>query len=209
MLPRLARMRGLRQIAVSLVAVSSLACAADGGSPDAEVRGLRGEVGRLSGELVLANIELHRLREIVRYSGRYRIPADLAGLVWEVALAEDIDPALAFALVQVESRFDALAVSEAGAVGLVQIMRQTAALLQPGVTDEELFDPATNLRIGLRHLSHVLDAAAGDTTAALLKYNGCVHAPGCRSYADVVLAAAVEMQYEDGDTSAGIFGTKR
>lgn len=193
----------LRLTAVSFMAAYLVACVAGGGSGEAEVDGIRAEVGRLEGELDLAHIELHRLREIVQYSGRYRIPADLAGLIWDVALAEGVDPALVFALVQVESDFDTLAVSRAGAVGLAQVMPRTAALLKPGIGYRELFDPATNLRLGLRHFRGLLRQTAGDITAALLKYNGCVHTPGCHSYADMVLTAAMEMEHEAGGPPAG------
>lgn len=176
-----------RLTAVWFLAVYFVACAAREGSWEAEVNGLRAEVGRLTRELDLANIELHRLRELVRYSGHHRIPADLAGLIWDVSLAQGIDPALAYALVQVESGFDSFAVSRAGAVGLTQVMPRTAALLEPGLTYSELFDPATNLGLGFRHLRNLLEKTGSDTTAALLRYNGCVRTPGCQSYADMVL----------------------
>lgn len=144
----------------------------------------------LLGELELAKMELTRFKRVVAYSERYEIPADLAALVWDVAIAEDVDPRLAFALLHVESRFDPLAVSTAGAIGLAQVMPETAALLQPGIAYSDLLSPERNVRLGLRYLRLLLHESGADTVAALLKYNGCVRNPGCRSYPQKVLASA-------------------
>jgi hypothetical protein len=42
--------------------------------------------------LDLANAQLDRLNAVVTYSSRFRIGADLAGSIYDVALAEGIEP---------------------------------------------------------------------------------------------------------------------
>jgi soluble lytic murein transglycosylase-like protein len=99
------------------------------------------------------------------------VSPDLARLVYDIARQEGIDPELAFRLVQVESRFNPRVASPAGAVGLTQLMPATARYLQPGVTREQLLDPATNLRIGFRYLRTLIREQRGDLKLALLVYN--------------------------------------
>src|SRR5690606_17558304 len=116
-------------------------------------------------------IEEERARRILTHSIHYGIPGDLAAAIHDIAVAEDIDPALAFALVRVESSFVADAVSEAGAVGLTQVMPSTAFSLEPGLTYAQLFDRETNLRLGFRYLRQLLRQYDGDVRLALLAYN--------------------------------------
>ena len=123
------------------------------------------------GELELARLELKRLNAIVEFSKRYRIPADLATHVYDAALAEGIEPALAFQLVQVESEFYPRAISPVGAVGLTQLMPSTAYLMNPRLRYEDLFDQETNLRLGFRYLRYMLEKYDGDLRLALLAYN--------------------------------------
>jgi len=73
-----------------------------------------------------------------------------------------LDLALVGSLVRAESRFRADAVSPRGAVGLMQIMPDTGAWIAARIglaayTPEQLFDPATNLRLGCWYLRHMLD----------------------------------------------------
>jgi soluble lytic murein transglycosylase-like protein len=123
------------------------------------------------GELELAQLELRRLHSIIEQAQAHRIPADLAESIYDIAVSEGVDPALAFSLVRVESGFTRRAVSSAGAVGLTQVMPSTAFWLQPGVTYSELFEPHTNLRLGFRYLRMMLQQYNGDLHLALLAYN--------------------------------------
>ena len=114
---------------------------------------------------------LLRWNSVFTYARRYRITMELAGLIHDIALEEKIEPELAFRLVRLESRFDPNVVSHAGAIGLTQLMPGTARAFQPGVTAEELTDPATNLRIGFRYLRGLVREYRGDLRLALLVYN--------------------------------------
>jgi soluble lytic murein transglycosylase-like protein len=123
------------------------------------------------GELELVRMELNRLQDIMDYSRRYAIPADLAASINDIALAEGIDPAVAFQLVRVESGFYRRAISPVGAVGLAQLMPPTAFELDPNLRYADLFDRETNLRLGFRYLRQMIERYDGDLRLALLAYN--------------------------------------
>jgi soluble lytic murein transglycosylase-like protein len=131
----------------------------------------KGELLARTGELKLVRLQLTRMQTIHEHSARYNIPADLAANIYDIAVAEGIDPALAFSLVRVESRFTASAVSSKGAVGLTQVMPNTAFSLEPGVGYRQLFDEETNLRLGFRYLRQMIQYYRGDLHLALLAYN--------------------------------------
>jgi soluble lytic murein transglycosylase-like protein len=132
---------------------------------------LRNELSNAEGELALANVQLERMHTVFAYSSRYGIGADLASSVYEIALAEGIDPELAFRIVKVESDFNEKAVSPVGAVGLTQLMLPTARYFDKNVTRDKLFDRETNLRIGFRYLRALVRENHGDLKLALLVYN--------------------------------------
>jgi soluble lytic murein transglycosylase-like protein len=136
-----------------------------------EVESSRTMLQARQGELQLVRMELNRLHEILEYSNRYRIPADLAASINDIALAEGISPSVAFQLVRVESGFYRRAISPVGAVGLAQLMPPTAFELDPSLRYADLFDPETNLRLGFRYLRQMIDRYDGDLRLALLAYN--------------------------------------
>lgn len=131
---------------------------------------LRRSLDTTSGELEIARLQLKRAEELLKYSARYQIPADLTTLIYDTALQEGIDPELAFRLVRVESGFNVKARSSAGALGLAQVLPSTARFYQADITTEQLFEPARNLRIGFRYLRDLL-GVYGDVKLALLAYN--------------------------------------
>lgn len=136
-----------------------------------ENRKLRDELQSARGELSLVRAQFERADKIMQYSTKYAIPAGMAGKVFDASLREGIDPELAFRLVRLESEFNERAVSKVGALGLTQLMPSTAVLFEKGVTREQLFNGATNLRIGFRYLRTLLDMYKGDVRLALLAYN--------------------------------------
>jgi soluble lytic murein transglycosylase len=71
------------------------------------------------------------------------------------------------AVIKAESAFDPLALSPAGARGLMQLMPSTA--VQHGVAD--IHDPRSNIEGGVRHLRLLLDRFRGNLTLTLAAYN--------------------------------------
>ena len=97
-------------------------------------------------------------------------------LVADHAGRNGLDPALVKAVIAVESAYDPAAVSEKGAVGLMQVMPDTGA--RYGVagdarrsTADKLKEPAINVRVGTRYLKDLLERYAGDLSLALAAYN--------------------------------------
>jgi len=93
--------------------------------------------------------------------------ARIEALIVDAATLYSVSPGLVRAIVETESGFDPLAVSQAGATGLMQLTPGTAGRL--GVTD--CFDVRQNLFAGTRHLRELLDAYDGDLTLAIAAYN--------------------------------------
>jgi len=136
-----------------------------------ENRRLRQELENSMGNATILRAQIDRANRIIEFSGRYDIAADLAAIIFDVALAERVDPELAFRLVELESNFNPRATSRVGAVGLVQVMPSTAVQYDRTVTRESLYEPATNLRIGFKYLRRLIYLYNGDVRLALLAYN--------------------------------------
>jgi soluble lytic murein transglycosylase-like protein len=140
-----------------------------------ELRSLEQSLEATRGELAVARLQLERATAIIDYSTHYSIAADLAAAIFDVALAEGVDPALAFRLVRAESGFKPKAKSKVGAIGYTQVLPSTARLYEPGLTTAQLYERNTNLRLGFRYLRDLLERYEGTPEAklrlALLAYN--------------------------------------
>jgi soluble lytic murein transglycosylase-like protein len=88
-------------------------------------------------------------------------------LISKVAIEQGIDERLLKAVVQAESDFNPDEVSHTGAMGLMQLMPDTAREL--GVVDP--FNPYQNLTGGSKYLKQMLTRFNGDTSLALAAYN--------------------------------------
>jgi hypothetical protein len=91
----------------------------------------------------------------------------LEELIFDHAYGEDLDPRLVQAVIQVESGYNPKALSNKGAMGLMQLMPDTATEL--AVSDP--YDPEQNVRGGTTYLRRMMDRFAGDLELALAAYN--------------------------------------
>jgi len=78
-----------------------------------------------------------------------------------------VDPDLVKAVIQAESAYNSKALSQAGAIGLMQLMPATA--LRFGV--KKIYDPQENIHGGVQYLKFLLDLFNGDLTLAVAAYN--------------------------------------
>lgn len=89
------------------------------------------------------------------------------GLIDHYSRHHGLDPELVRAVIQVESAFDPLARSRRGAMGLMQLMPDTARELEVG----DVWDPEENIRGGTTYLRRMLDRFEGKLELALAGYN--------------------------------------
>ena len=82
-----------------------------------------------------------------------------------------VNPSLALAVADTESSFRPNVVSSAGAIGVMQIMPATARGLY-NIERTELFNPRTNISVGVRFLDHLIKKYEGRIDLALSHYNG-------------------------------------
>jgi soluble lytic murein transglycosylase-like protein len=87
--------------------------------------------------------------------------------IFRVASRYRLDSLLLTALVETESSFDPGAVSPQGAMGLTQVMPDTAR----SFGSHDLLNPAVNLDVGARYFSSLLERFGGDVELALAAYN--------------------------------------
>lgn len=87
------------------------------------------------------------------------------------------DPAFILSLIRAESQFRTHAISSAGAIGLLQLMPRTARYVADRWEvdsyggDASLFEPETNLRLGVTYLAYLRDRYQGRLPMVLAAYN--------------------------------------
>lgn len=106
---------------------------------------------------------------VAAYAERFGAPARLAALIHAEAIRQGLAPGLAFAVVELESGFDAGAIGRQGEIGLMQIKPQVAGVYGR-IDPAALARPEVNLSYGLTHLKREVERF-GDTRLGLLAYN--------------------------------------
>jgi soluble lytic murein transglycosylase-like protein len=101
--------------------------------------------------------------------------AQVAATIVREAKVHGIDPNLVMAVIHIESRGNAFALSPVGAMGLMQIMPPTGEELAerldiPWRGSQTLFDPLLNIRMGVAYLKQ-LERRYGSMPTALAAYN--------------------------------------
>lgn len=92
-------------------------------------------------------------------------------IIEEAVRSGVVPPALALAVAKVESNYDADALSAAGARGVMQVMPATARSVF-GVRPERLWEPRTNIRVGMCYLARLYQRYGHRWHLALSHYNG-------------------------------------
>jgi soluble lytic murein transglycosylase-like protein len=105
-------------------------------------------------------------------TSRNRIPSpDIERLVQQTSYRFQVDPDLVHAIIKAESAYDPKAMSNKGAMGLMQLIPATAQRF--GVANP--FDPRQNIEAGVTYLKHLLDLFGGDLELSLAAYNAGEH----------------------------------
>ncbi|WP_297055690.1 lytic transglycosylase domain-containing protein [Thermosulfurimonas sp.] len=133
------------------------------------VPGLRADIYRYvapDGRIYFTNVPMGPGWKLYLRTPRKRTAVDLDYLFEEAAREVGLDPALLKAVARVESGFNPRAVSFRGALGIMQLLPETARLT--GVRDP--FNPRQNIFGAARFLKQLLDRF-GDLRLALAAYH--------------------------------------
>ena len=133
---------------------------------DAQVYEYVGPTGQVS----LTNVPTNERATAVRRKARYHSGVanlELEQAVDRAAQQHHVQPALLLAVMKAESSFNPTAVAKAGAVGLMQLIPETA--IRHGV--HNLYDANDNITGGAKHLRYLLDRFHGNIRLALAAYN--------------------------------------
>ena len=124
-----------------------------------------------NGTISLTNVPSDaRYRKIDIESARFHTTLserELEPVIRRHSSRQQLHPALIRAVIKAESNFDPRAVSRAGAIGLMQLMPQTAVRMDV----RDMYDPDDNVGGGTKYLRQLLDRFHGNLPLALAAYN--------------------------------------
>jgi soluble lytic murein transglycosylase len=126
------------------------------------------------GALGVAWYQVHQA--MPSWYARLWYPLEYEQAIREEAARNDLDPALVAAMIDTESGFVPDSRSAQGAVGLMQLLPETARFVsqlpgRPSPPPDPLEDPAVNIAYGTRYLRYLIDRH-GTVDLALAAYNG-------------------------------------
>lgn len=111
---------------------------------------------------------------------KYRVSQDatreFVAAAHREAARHGLDPLLVVAVIAVESRFNPVAQSDAGAMGLMQVIPRFHADKIAAAGDGSILDPDTNIAIGTQILKEYIRRGGG-VDAGLRMYNGSTEDP--------------------------------
>lgn len=176
--------RAIMAAPVVIIAIASLSGCVAGGAPlvtaldsatpdtvaatEAEIAALATGVAPSDGDVKIATREAKQAAERGTISGS----AALDRMIEEHARENGIPPALAYAVVRVESRYNPKARGAGGVYGLSQIKPATARSMGFSGSANALLDADTNLTYGMKYLKGAWEQGGGDVCKASMKYKG-------------------------------------
>jgi len=106
---------------------------------------------------------------------KYLYPIKFEEYVYKYSRELEIDPMLTFAIIKTESNFREDVISSSGAIGLMQLMENTAkeqaGKLNIEYSKESLYNAEINLKIGLNYFNTLLDYYNQNYILAFAAYN--------------------------------------
>ena len=83
----------------------------------------------------------------------------------------EIDKLLIYSIIKAESNFDPTVKSKSGAIGLMQLMPNTACEIDPTITEDKLYDEETNIKLGICYFSKLLKHYNNSIELSIVAYN--------------------------------------
>ena len=126
--------------------------------------------------LLLLGIMLFKIIRVQDEVLKLIYPTKYSEFVEKYSEENGLDKYLVYAIIKAESNFDPDIESKAGAIGLMQLMEETA-VERSNIIDEQtiktydLYDPETNIRLGTSYFSYLLGIFDDNTVLAITAYN--------------------------------------
>ena len=99
-------------------------------------------------------------------------PVKYYNIIEKYALINNIDTEMVLSVINIESSFDEMSISKAGAIGLMQLKLETANDMairnkENIITKYQLYDPELNIKYGCKYLRYLIDYYNGNLILAL------------------------------------------
>lgn len=123
------------------------------------------------------DLEVSHIIQLIQQESPERLHLDVAPIAESIVTLSHqyaIDPMLVLAIIKIESRFNPMARSHVGAMGLMQVMPIVAREVGSDMEihgKSDLYDPTINLHLGIRYFSLLRDQYELDIRKALVAYN--------------------------------------
>lgn len=103
-------------------------------------------------------------------------PTKYLTYVEKYAEENELDKYMIYAIIKAESNFDPNVKSQSDAIGLMQLLQETAkerskAVDEEDITEENLYEPETNIKLGTSYYAYLLKYYNGNNVLALTAYN--------------------------------------
>ncbi len=134
-----------------------------------------------------ADLEIEAVTKAIakRYRISHEATRELVGTAYREGKGIGVDPLLIIAVIAIESRFNPIAQSDGGAIGLMQVIPRFHADKFDVAHGKSVLDPRTNIQLGARVLKEYIKRSGTDATGLQL-YNGASADAG-NVYANKVL----------------------
>lgn len=125
--------------------------------------------------IIIILIAIYKIFNIENIILKHLYPIKYEEYVTKYSNELNIDPMLSYAIIKTESNFKEQVISKSGAIGLMQLMDNTAKeqaqKLNVEYTNETLLNPEKNILLGLNYFSTLLDKFNQNYILAFTAYN--------------------------------------
>lgn len=123
--------------------------------------------------IIFALFKIVRVQDIIM---KAIYPINYQEYIEKYSKENNVDPYMIYAIVKVESNFKPDVKSNSNAIGLMQLLEETAiemsnSIDNQNITGEDLYEPETNIKLGVSYYAYLLKHYDGNHILALTAYN--------------------------------------